>query len=272
MKNRVLKTEKLPFIEVRYISQVLSCDKKHEHDELTLTAIKTGNINILFNNKNDLLAPNKISVVNPNEVHCATLSNLDSLGCYVLYLDKVWCVNIQKSLFTEYKDFLPISTSLLQDRDLYNNFILICDKLFIDDISTLEKEEKLINFMSDVFLKFCRINKLEKIDIKTSKLAYKIQNYLNKNIENDILLEDIADYMKLSIVHILRIFKKEFGLPIHSYILNQKVHFAKELLSKNIPVSEIAQISGFFDQSHFNKSFKRVFQLTPKEYQKNIFS
>jgi len=31
-------------------------------------------------------------------------------------------------------------------------------------------------------------------------------------------------------------------------------------------------MSGFFDQSHLNRSFKRVFQLTPKEYQKNIFS
>jgi len=272
MKNRVFKIEKLPFIELRYISQVLSCDKKHQHDELTLTAIKTGNINILFNNKNDLLVPNKISVANPNEVHCAALSNAYSSGCYVLYLDKIWCANIQKSLFREYEEFLPINTSLIQDIDLYNKFISICDELFIDEISTLEKEEKLINFMSDLFLQFSRISELDEFDTKTSKLAYKIQNYLNKNIENDILLEDIASYMNLSVVHILRIFKKEFGLPIHSYILNKKVHFAKELLSKNIPISEIAQISGFFDHSHFNKSFKRVFQLTPKEYQKNILS
>jgi AraC-like DNA-binding protein len=78
--------------------------------------------------------------------------------------------------------------------------------------------------------------------------------------------------MNLSIVHILRIFKKEFGLPIHSYLLNKKVHLAKELLMKNMPISEVAQMSGFFDQSHLNRSFKRVFQLTPKEYQKNIFS
>ena len=65
--------------------------------------------------------------------------------------------------------------------------------------------------------------------------------------------------------------KKEFGLPIHSYILNKKVHKAKELLSSNIPVSLIAQNSGFFDQSHLNRSFKRIFQITPKEYQNNIF-
>ncbi|MFT5660701.1 MAG: AraC-like DNA-binding protein, partial [Sulfurimonas sp.] len=87
---------------------------------------------------------------------------------------------------------------------------------------------------------------------------------------NKISLDDISRYMGLSIVHVLRIFKKEFGLPIHSYLLNKKVHLAKELLSKNMPISEVAQTSGFFDQSHLNKSFKRVFQLTPNEYKKNI--
>lgn len=73
--------------------------------------------------------------------------------------------------------------------------------------------------------------------------------------------------MNLSVVHILRVFKKEFGLPIHSYLLNKKVH-----LAKNMPISQVAVESGFFDQSHLIKSFKRVFQLTPKEYQQNILT
>ena len=85
-------------------------------------------------------------------------------------------------------------------------------------------------------------------------------------------MEDLAKKFNLSVVHLIRVFKKEFGLPIHSYILNKKVHKAKELLSSNIPISQIAQNSGFFDQSHLNRSFKRIFQITPKEYQKHIFS
>lgn len=130
----------------------------------------------------------------------------------------------------------------------------------------------MVDFISNLFLQFCKENEIKYINIKNSKLALKVKKYLKENIEDDILLEEIADHMNLSIIHILRIFKKEFGLPIHSYILNKKVHLAKDLLTKNIPISEVAQMSGFFEQSHLNKSFKRVFQLTPKEYQKNIFS
>ncbi|MBU3015114.1 AraC family transcriptional regulator [Poseidonibacter lekithochrous] len=125
--------------------------------------------------------------------------------------------------------------------------------------------------MNNLFLQFCNKNANENENTKNTILALKIKEYLKDNINEDILLEDISNDMNLSIVHILRIFKKEFGLPIHSYILNKKVHLARKLISQNIPISQVAQTAGFFDQSHLNKSFKRVFQLTPKEYQKNIF-
>jgi len=271
MKNKIFKTDKLSFVELRYISKITSCDKKHQHKELTLTAIKSGNINILFNNKNDSLKPNEISIINPNEVHCATLSDIQSLGCYVLYLNNHWCHRIQQSLFNN-RDFLYINNSLIQNREFYNSFIRLCDKLLKEDIPFIEKEENLIDFVSKLFLEFCNLHEAENKDMKNSDLAYQIKSYLKENIEEQILLEDISKYMNLSVVHILRIFKKEFGLPIHSYLLNKKVHLAKELLAKNKPISEVAQMSGFFDQSHLNRSFKRVFQLTPKEYQKNIFS
>lgn len=270
VNNKIFKIEKLPCVELRYIQEILSCAKKHQHSELTITAIKSGNINIIFNDKSDSLKPNEISVVNPNEVHCATLSNVQSLGCYVLYLDKDWCENIQHSLFGSTVNFLEIRISLIQDSKIYNDFISLCNLLFMDKIPLIEKEENLINFISSLFLEFTDIGKVENNDTKNLKIALKIQSYLEENVEDEILLEAISKHMNLSVVHILRIFKQEFGLPIHSYLLNQKVHFAKDLLRKNIPISEIAQMSGFFDQSHLNKSFKRVFQLTPKEYQKNI--
>lgn len=103
-------------------------------------------------------------------------------------------------------------------------------------------------------------------------LAGKIAKYIDDNFLEEVLLEDISWHVEISVVHLLRVFKQKFGLPIHSYILNKKVHLAKELLCKNISITEVAHMSGFFDQSHLNRSFKRVFQLTPKEYQKNIFS
>ena len=101
-------------------------------------------------------------------------------------------------------------------------------------------------------------------------MANKIKNYLDINYLEELSLEELSLEFGVSIVHLIRVFKNDFGLPIHSYILNKKVHKAKELLDKNISMVEVAQNSGFFDQSHLNRSFKRVFQLTPKQFKKSL--
>ena len=196
MKNKIFKTDKLPFLELRYISKVTSCDKKHKHDELTLTAIKTGNINIVFNDKNDSLKPKQISIINPNEVHCATLTKIESFSCYVLYLDKVWCQNIQQSLFNHSLSYIDINISLIEDKIIFNDFIQLCDDLLVEHISFLEKEEKLIYFMNKLFLDFCSSDSNKNTNITNSKLAIKIENYLQENNENDIVLEDISQLQR----------------------------------------------------------------------------
>lgn len=272
MSNKIFKKEKLPFIEIRYIHDVRSCEKKHSHKELVFTVIKQGSIDIIFENKTDSLKPNELSIINPQEIHCAQLHDNLCKDCYVMYLDKKWMSDLQNSLFEDNIECLLFNTSLVKDKRVHKTFVSLCERFFSNDTDSIEKEENLIEFILSLLKQYTSKTLFKKTDNKNSLQAKKIEKYLLENIEEDILLEDISQYMNLSIVHILRIFKKEFGLPIHSYLINKKVHIAKDLLAKNIAISEVAQRSGFFDQSHLNRSFKRVFQLTPKEYQKNIFS
>jgi AraC-like DNA-binding protein len=272
MKNKIFKVEKLPFLELRYLSYVTSCDKSHKHNELTITALKSGSLNIEFEDFIDILKPNKLSIVNPHVVHCASLGEVQSHGCYVMYLDKNWCFETQKSLYEDLHAYLHVNITLLQSKEYHEHFIKVCDELFLKDISLLEKEEKIIEFISELFLNYCDKTILSYEDTNSFSLAKEIEKYIDDNFLQEILLEDIALHLGISVVHVLRVFKQKFGLSVHSYVLNKKVHLAKELLTKNLPIAETAQMSGFFDQSHLNRSFKRVFQLTPKEYQKNIFS
>lgn len=271
MKNRVFKSKRLPFFELRYVEEINYCDKKHFHDELTITAIKEGSIDIIYNDETILLTPNHISIINPHEIHCINSKGI-SKGCYVLYLNSQWCENIEALLLNKVSEYIPIGLKSIKEKSTYDEFMNLCDKLLDKRIDLLEKEEELIDFMSNIFTEYLDRKVMPKISNKNSELALKIEKFILKNIHENILIEEIASYMNLSVIHVLRVFKKEFGLPIHAYILNKKVHKAKELLNANLPIIEVALQSGFFDQSHLNRSFKRVFQITPKEYQKNILS
>lgn len=258
MKSAIFKNSKLNFLELRYIKDIQDCIKMHLHEELTITAIKKGSLKLIFENISCDIKTNEIAIINSQIPHCATLNEISKDG-YVLYLDKNY---LQKIDFEFNSNF-----ELIKNKNIYKNFINLCDCLLDNKISLLEKEERFYQFCLDFF------------SFKQDKMAYKeesilalnLQKYLDENFLEELLLEDLSLKFDLSIVHLIRIFKKEFGLPIHSYIINKKVHLAKELLASNLPVIEVAQSSGFFDQSHLNRSFKRIFQLTPKEYQKNIF-
>jgi AraC-like DNA-binding protein len=267
--TKIIKLDALPFFELRYITEVLSCEKRHEHDEYTLVAIKEGCLYIDVNNKRHELIPNTLGLVNPFEVHSSALSNMSSKGCYVVYLDFVWCKNLRKELFESHVIDESVLPNLLEEHNVYETFIQLCNDVMNEKISCLEKEEKWTMFVSELFLKYAQ-QTIPKIPSKALSWAEKIKSYIHENLQEEIMLQDISHALDLSVIHILRVFKQTVGLSIHAYILNEKVHFAKGLIEKNIPICEVAQQSGFFDQSHLNREFKKVFQLTPRAYQKNI--
>lgn len=271
METKILKCDELPFMELRYVSQVLSCERKHTHETLTLTAVKQGTVKLLFNKKNELLRPDTVAIINPYQAHYAETTQQKGKGGFVLYLSTKWCENLQKSLANHFTEFVPFNISLVSSETLYREFIVLCE-LLLENIFPLEKEEKLIDFLTKLF-QHCNILEQEyseKLNPQNTPVAKKIKSIIDESPDKNLTLINISAQAGFSVAHCLRVFKKEYGLPIHAYTLNQKVHKAKELLSRNIPIIDVAIESGFFDQSHLTKSFKQVFQVTPKQYQNGI--
>lgn len=64
-------------------------------------------------------------------------------------------------------------------------------------------------------------------------------------------------------------FAKEVGVPISTYIRNQKLGAAKYLLEFNdYNISDIAEYLGFAGESHFSTAFRKLTGMTPREYRK----
>ena len=268
MSHKIFKNSKLPFVELRYAEDVRGCSKSHTHELITITAIVSGEVELILNNRKEKMSYSKIAFLNPNTAHCVEIIDKKSKGDYVLHLDKNWCTKIQKELFSNDK-YIPVFPTIINTLSIYKNFIQLCEQLF-SSISLIEKEEKIISFITEIFLSHCNStisnNKYE----NSSDIANKIKDYIDTKIKDNITLDDLSKQFGLSSIHIIRLFKQAYELPIHSYILNKKVHKARELLSSNDSLVNIALESGFYDQSHLNKSFKRVFSITPKEYQDNL--
>lgn len=93
-----------------------------------------------------------------------------------------------------------------------------------------------------------------------------ILSYINRNISNDITIEQIAGAFFLSESYICRIFKAATGTTIGKYITARRISIAKALLNEGVSVSEAFERSGFTDYSNFFKAFTKAVGVSPKKY------
>ncbi|MCB1447480.1 MAG: AraC family transcriptional regulator [Rhizobiaceae bacterium] len=80
---------------------------------------------------------------------------------------------------------------------------------------------------------------------------------------SSVSLADLAALCGTSRFGIVRSFTRETGLTPHAYLLQRRVALARRLIAGGTPLAEAAVQSGFFDQSHMTRHFRRILGLTP---------
>ncbi|MBE9182107.1 helix-turn-helix transcriptional regulator [Oculatella sp. LEGE 06141] len=101
--------------------------------------------------------------------------------------------------------------------------------------------------------------------LSQTKLAL-VTDYINDHLHHDLKLDEIAAIAQISLYHFLRLFKQRMGITPHQYILQCRIHKAKDLLEHSeLTIAEIAIRTGFCDQSHLTRYFKRLVGVTPNQ-------
>ncbi|MBB5264635.1 beta-xylosidase/AraC-like DNA-binding protein [Catenibacillus scindens] len=109
----------------------------------------------------------------------------------------------------------------------------------------------------------------EKIS-KNEERTQQILSYLYDNYNRDISLNELAGKLYLTNAYLSRFFKKTFGVNFGEYVNMIKLHYAaSDLLYSSKTITRIAMDNGFSNMASFNKSFKTVYHMTPKEYKEN---
>ena len=94
-------------------------------------------------------------------------------------------------------------------------------------------------------------------------------DYIGENYSQEIKLKDLAQVCGLSLSAFERHFKKSFHLTPIQYLNRYRIQQSCAALSQtDTPISSIAMDCGFYDQSHFTRSFLKVLHTTPAAYRK----
>lgn len=104
-------------------------------------------------------------------------------------------------------------------------------------------------------------------------LISEIIRYLHENISRKITLADIGQHTFFSPVYCDSIFKKEMGTSIIDYLLEERIHLAKQLLVEGtLSFRQIAETVGFPDYNYFARTFKKRTGYTPGQYRQMILT
>ena len=93
-----------------------------------------------------------------------------------------------------------------------------------------------------------------------------IKDFLETYPEESMDGEHLSRFSAMSKYHFIRKFDESVGMTPHKFHIQNRVRKAKGLLEETASMTEVGFSAGFYDQSHFIRNFKHLYQISPSSY------
>lgn len=123
-----------------------------------------------------------------------------------------------------------------------------------------EQKDRLLGSVREVYHHLD--NRWKAMDSGIKILADKITSHP----EQDLPVETLAADIFVSKYYLIRKFRSSVGMTPHQFCIQNRIRKSQGLLDAEKTISRIAAEMGFYDQSHFDKAFRRIVGISPSEY------
>jgi AraC-like DNA-binding protein len=165
-----------------------------------------------------------------------------------------------------------LSYNFRNDTELLEQGMILYDALY-SWAKYLQKEkhtqQPFENLLLDVFNNYLKTKPGS--NKKTPAWAVELKEMIQDHIDSNISLKEISKNLEINPSYLSREFSKYFeDLSFGEYIRKQRIEKAIELIqSASYSLTEIAYLTGFSDQSHFTRIFKKHTGKNPSAFKKN---
>lgn len=95
----------------------------------------------------------------------------------------------------------------------------------------------------------------------------RVREYLHDHLACNTGLDELAEISGIDRFRLSRQFKAAFGQTPHAYLVRLRLRTARRLLAGGLAVSQVAAETGFADQSHLGRWFRRAYRISPVAFQ-----
>lgn len=253
-------------IEAHQFNGIMQKFPNHFHEYYVIGFIESGKRHLTCKNKEYIIDAGDLVLFNPFDNHACQQADEKTLD---------WrSININESIMEETVrqitgiGYLPKFTTTAAHHSESVLLLSELHQLIMEQRKDFKKEEVFFFLIEQLIKEYT-----EPVKESLSEVSEEIQKsctYMENHYGELITLDDLSELSGLNKYTLLRNFTKQRGVTPYQYLEAIRISEAKKLLENGIDPLEAAMKTGFTDQSHFTKFFKKLIGLTPRQY-RDIF-
>ena len=214
-------------------------------------------------------APGTCNLVAPGELHTGHATSGDGWIYRNLYIELPLMAKLLRSLDWQGPLDVAFKLPLVRDGVLAARLEQALASL-IESSSLLQNESLLMSVVARLITDQFRSGHALRDPGREHGAVRRVRDWLDAHFEQNVSVHTLAGVAGLSPYYLVRAFHRHVGIPPHKYQTVVRVNQARRLLASGTAISDVANRTGFCDQSHLNRCFKRVLGVTPGKYAVNI--
>jgi AraC-like DNA-binding protein len=225
---------------------------RHAHEGWLLLVMEAGGEAFDHRGARHVATPGSLAVLEPEAPHTGEAASDLPWSYRALHLSREWFPG----------PMVRFPSPVLQDPPLYNRIRALHQHLE-GPVEPLWAEAELQGVVETLARRHASSVPPERILSSHPHALATVREYLEANYRQRVSLQDLSDTAGLGRFHLLRLFKRTTGFTPYEYLVQIRVRRAMQLLRQGQAATKVAFATGFADQAHLNRHFKRLVGLTP---------
>lgn len=239
----------------------------HAHEEFFIALTEDGLVTPTYRGDRHVISPGDLIVLNPEEAHSGGPPPDASWTYRALYPSP----DAMREITAEFgRSTLPeFSGEVVRDREVTARLHRFHRLSESPGASLLEREAHLAEALVLLVGRHATPRHEPRPPGQERGAVRLSMEYLEEHAEENVTLRALSQFAGLSTSHLCRVFRDSVGMTPHAYQTQVRVRRAKSLLRAGLPISQVAVDTGFYDQAHLTRHFKRLMGVPPSRYVKD---
>lgn len=254
--------EELTVLHGRYRNQRFA---PHFHETYSLGVVVEGSGRMRVRGRDVTFTTGDVVLLEPGEVHTGEAAERNGWGYYMFYPGRELMSRLAHGLGVDGEVYFAESRS---ESPALARALATAGRIACTEPDLALRESSVLDMLGALIQHAHagpRPLRVAPVSNLTDQLQA-VRAHIEQHCLRSIRIEELAQVGALNAYRLIRAFSAQFGISPYAYLLQHRVRVAQEHLADGVPVGRVALDTGFSDQSHFTRTFRRIVGVTPGKF------